>query len=83
MDHNIYNVDRLLSFDGKLGPILNGLEKENNLLRKELAVLEKQLSSTVSICEQIINENAHLKDIIRNKNLDLEKLIETVALNES
>ena len=34
IDHQIHSVDRLLSFDGKLGPILSGLEKENNLLRK-------------------------------------------------
>ena len=32
--HQISSVDRLLSFDGKLGPILAALDKENNLLRK-------------------------------------------------
>ena len=50
MDYQISSLDRILSFDSKLGPILDGLEKENLLLRKELGVLEGQLSNTVGIC---------------------------------
>ena len=65
IDHQISSVDRLLSFDGKLGPILAALEKENNLLRKELALMESQLSNTLGICEQVINENNDLKNIIQ------------------
>jgi hypothetical protein len=34
MDFQITSLDRILSFDSKLGPILDALEKENKLLRK-------------------------------------------------
>lgn len=83
MDFQISGLDRLLSSEGKVGPILSGLEKENNLLRGELATLEKQLSNTVSICEQILQENAELKAVVRGKNEDIAKIIETVALNQT
>lgn len=39
MDFQITSLDRILSFDSKLGPILDALEKENQLLRKELGIL--------------------------------------------
>jgi hypothetical protein len=55
MDFQITSLDRILSFDSKLGPILDALEKENQLLRKELGILEGQLSNTVGICEQILS----------------------------
>jgi chromosome segregation ATPase len=83
MDFQITGLDRLLSSEGKVGPILSGLEKENNLLRGELGTLEKQLSNTVSICEQILQENAELKAVVRGKNEDIAKIIETVALNQT
>ena len=60
-NYQISSVDRLLSYDGKLGPILAGIEKENNLLRRELSLLESQLSNSVSICEQVIAQNSDLK----------------------
>jgi hypothetical protein len=50
MDFQITSLDRILSFDSKLGPVLDALEKENQLLRKELGILEGQLSNTVGIC---------------------------------
>ena len=74
-------MDRLLSFDGKLGPILAALEKENILLRRELSIIESQLSKTVGICEQILEENAQQKQIIQQKNEDMQKIIETIAVN--
>lgn len=68
-------MDRLLSFDGKLGPILAALEKENNLLRRELSLFESQLSNSVSICEQVISENNELKEALLQKNEDISKII--------
>jgi len=83
MDYQITSIDRILSYDGKLGPILDALEKENLLLRKELGILEGQLSNTVGICEQILSENNELKLIIKNKNEDISKIIETIAGNQA
>lgn len=68
MDFQISSLDRILSFDSKLGPVLDALEKENQLLRKELGILEGQLSNTVGICEQILSENNELKLIVKRKN---------------
>ena len=34
MDYQISSLDRILHYDSKLGPILDALEKENQLLRK-------------------------------------------------
>ena len=45
--------------------------------------MENQLSNTVGICEQIINQNNEQKTIIQKKNEDIKKIIETIALNES
>ena len=53
------------------------------MLRKELGVFESQLSNTVGICEQILSENNELKLIIKGKNEDILKLIDTVALNQA
>ena len=83
MDYQISALDRILSFDNKLGPILDALEKENQLLRKELANLENHLSQSVGICENILNENNELKVIIKKKNVDISKIIETVAANQA
>jgi chromosome segregation ATPase len=76
-------VDRLLAADPRLGPLLEALDRENGLLRKELGVLEGQLANTVGICEQILSENNELKLIVKRKNEDLTKVIETVASNEA
>jgi hypothetical protein len=83
MDYQISSIDRVLSFDSKLGSILDALEKENLLLRKELGVLEGQLSNTVGICEQILAENNELKLIVKRKNEDIGKIIETIAGNQA
>ena len=83
MDYQISSLDRILSFDSKLGPILDSLQKENGLLRKELGVLEGQLSNTVGICEQILAENNELKQIIKRKNEDITKIIQTIAGNQA
>ena len=83
MDYQISSIDRVLSFDSKLGPILDALEKENLLLRKELGVLEGQLSNTVGICEQILAENNELKLVVKRKNEDIGKIIETIAGNQA
>ena len=82
MDLQITSLDKILSFDSKIGPILDALEKENQLLRKELGILERQLSNTVGICEQILQENNELKIIIKRKNEDISKIIETIAHNQ-
>lgn len=83
MDFQITSLDRILSFDSKLGPILDALEKENQLLRKQLGILEGQLSNTVGICEQILSENNELKVIIKRKNEDIAKIIDTIAHNQA
>ena len=79
MDYQISSLDRILSFDSKLRPILDALQRENQLLRKQLGVLEGQLSNTVSICDQILAENTELKLIVKKKNDDIAKIIETVG----
>jgi hypothetical protein len=53
------------------------------LLRRELGTLEGQLSNTVGICEQILGENNELKIIIKKKNEDISKIIETIAHNQA
>lgn len=53
------------------------------LLRRELGTLEGQLSNTVGICEQILSENNELKIIIKKKNEDISKIIETIAHNQA
>lgn len=83
MDYHISSLDRILSFDSKLGPILDALEKENLLLRKELGTLEGQLSKTVTICEEILGENNELKLVVKRKNEDISKVIETIASNQA
>ena len=44
-----------------------------------MGVLEGQLSNTVSICDQILAENTELKLIVKKKNDDIAKIIETVG----
>ncbi len=83
MDYQMQSVDKVLSMQGRLGPILDALERENNLLRKELGVLEGQLSNTVGICEQILAENNELKLIVKHKNEDINKMIQTLAHNQA
>lgn len=83
MDYQISSLDRILLYDSKLGPILDALEKENQLLRKELGIMEGQLSNTVGICEQILTENNELKLIVKGKNEDINKIIETIATNQA
>jgi hypothetical protein len=45
--------------------------------------LEGQLSNTVGICEQILSENNELKVIIKRKNDDIAKIIDTIAHNQA
>ena len=45
--------------------------------------MEGQLSNTVGICEQIIAENNELKLIVKGKNEDINKIIETIASNRA
>jgi hypothetical protein len=53
------------------------------MLRKELGILEGQLSNTVGICEQILSENNELKLIIKRKNEDIAKIIDSIAHNQA
>ncbi len=48
-----------------------------------MGVLEGQLSNTVGICEQILSENNELKVIVKKKNEDIHKIIETIASNQT
>ena len=45
--------------------------------------MEGQLSNTVGICEQILAENNELKLIVKGKNEDINKIIETIASNRA
>lgn len=83
LNEKIEPIDKLLEYNGRLAPVLVSLEKENNTLRGEISVLSHELRKSLDACESLIQENQEQKSIILNKNQDIRKIIETIALNET
>lgn len=48
-----------------------------------MSLLSSELSKSLSICESLIAENMEQKNIILNKNNDIKRIIESIALNET
>lgn len=79
----IQPLDKLLEYESRLAPILTSLERENNTLRGEISIVSHELSKSLLLCETLIVENKEMKDIVLNKNEDITKIIETIAVNET